>query len=112
MKTAIRTSKIEIDTAVLHGPQWINATLQTLELDADNNVTSTRVRDRKLYRKVDLVATETVTITDPVTQQQVTISVAGIGVAIKAKMIGWMMEDNASTYNEDADLVVLNGPSQ
>lgn len=111
MKEAIRTSKIEIDTAVRDGPQWISATIQTLELDASNNVTSTRLRDRRLYRKTDQVAAELVTFIDPVTGQQITMSVAGIAAAIKAKMVNWMETDNNAAYDPSTDLVILNGPS-
>lgn len=107
MKEAIRVGRIEIDTVDIGGPQWITANIQRLELDAANNITSTRTRDKKLYRKVTDVAMETVTINDPVTGQPVTISVAGIGTAIKTAMITWMMEDNPSTYDPDADLVIL-----
>ena len=105
---AIRTSSINIETQVIHGPKWISANLQQLEIDDVGNVVSTSVRERKLYRRVGDVATETVTVTDPVTQQQVTVSVAGIGGLVKAAMIKWMIEDNNATYDPTIDLVVLN----
>jgi len=92
MKTAIRTGHIEIDTVKLHGPKWISASLQTLEIDPDGNVLSERMRDKKLYRKVTDVAMQTVTTTDPVTGQAVTVSVAGLGALVKAAMISWMLD--------------------
>ena len=112
MKKAIRTGRIEIDTIKLHGPKWIVATISTLELDDQNQVVSERIRDLKLYRKVSNVATETVTITDPVTGQPITVSVAGIGGLIKAIMIQWMQEDFPATYDPEIDLVVINDTGQ
>ena len=111
MKLAIRASKIEIDTLQASGTKWVSAILQTLELDENNVVSSVRARDKKLYRKVSDVALETVTFVDPVTGVETTISVAGIGEAIKAIMVKWMMEDHNATYDPTIDLVVLNDTS-
>jgi hypothetical protein len=58
------------------------------------------------------VAIETVSFVDPVTGQPVTLSVAGIAIAIKTKMIDWMEKDQAATYDPESDLVVINDPGQ
>ena len=44
-------------------------------------------------RMLSTVATKTVTITDPVTAQSVTISVAGIATAIETCYVDWYTED-------------------
>ena len=108
MKQAIRAGRIEIDTVKIHGPKWIVATLSRLEIDDNGNVISERIRDEKIYRKAENVATELVTVVDPVTQQQVTVSVAGLAGLIKATMINWMQEDFPSIYDPELDLVVLD----
>jgi len=110
MRNAIRTGRIEIDVLKRNGPTWISSNIQTLEIDDAGNILSERMRDRKLYRKVDDVALEMATATDPVTGKTVTVSIAGVGALVKAAMIQWMLEDNAAHYDSSIDLVVLNGP--
>lgn len=107
MKQALRTGLIEIDTQKMNDAQWIVATIQNLELDDKDNVVSEKFRDGKVFRKVMDVALETVTFTDPVTQQQITMSVAGMGTAVKLMMIKWILEDNkGSTYDEKLGMVI------
>lgn len=111
MKEAIRVGRIEIDTVKIHGPKWIAAVIQTLELNDDNEVLAERVRDKRLYRRADHVAMETVSVKDPVTQQTLTASVAGMAALIKTVMVKWMVEDNAAYYDPATDLVVLDDTS-
>jgi len=112
MKEALRTGQIEIDTQKMGDEQWIAATIQNLELNSDGSVASEKMRDGKVYRKVSDVALEMITVTDPVTQQQLTMSVAGMGTAIKTLMIKWILEDNANTtYDANLGMVIKNDPS-
>lgn len=107
MKKALRTGKIEIDTQKINEAQWIVATIQSLDLDNDNKILSEDFRDGKIFKKVTDVALETVTITDPVTQQEITLSVAGLGTAIKAILIKWILEENPnSTYDAEIGMVI------
>jgi hypothetical protein len=109
MRTAIRVGSIEIDTIKRHGNKWISASIQHLEVsDTDDTIISESARADRVYRRVDKVALETVDITDPVTGQAITISVAGIGEAVKAAMIKWMLEDNTAHYDPDDDLVIID----
>ena len=108
MTQAIRTGRIEIDLLKAGDVQWISADIQHLEIDADGNIQSIRMRDGKLYRRVDKVAKQSVNITDPVTGQTFDISVAGVGMAIKSLMVGWMIEDNVgAVYDTGKGFVVL-----
>jgi hypothetical protein len=47
-----------------------------------------------LTRKLPDVASQTITINDPVTKKKVTISVAGVGEAIASLFCRWFKEDN------------------
>ena len=98
MKIAIRTSNINIDTTVPDSLQWINAVVQRLEIDADNNIESISPRELQLHRRVDKVVTDTVSVFDPVTGVTNNISVAGVGKAIELLMVKWMLEDNPTAY--------------
>lgn len=98
MKTAIRTSNIEIDTTVPDSVQWINANIQYLDVSDDGSIKSISGRMGQLHRRVDLVAAQGTTIVDPVTGMNITISAAGVATAIKQFMINWMLEDNPDFY--------------
>lgn len=110
MPNAIRSSQIVIDTPKKDGHQWVSSILQGLEIDTDGNILSVNFSERKMHRRIDQVATQIYTTTDPVTQAQVTASVAGIGKLIKQAVIAWMLEDFPdATYDPVKDLVVLSG---
>lgn len=53
------------------------------------------VQDNSINRSFDDVEAETITFTDPVTEQEVTISVAGIVSAMEEAYSNWWAEDNA-----------------
>jgi len=111
IKDGLRTGKIEIDTQKIDDVQWIVATIQNVKIESsDGSLVSEHFRDGKIFRKVADVALETVTITDPVTGVTMTLSVAGMGTAIKAMMIKWILEDNPnSSYDNKLGMVVKNG---
>ena len=110
MKKAIRTATINIDTIVPNSFRWVNATIQTVEIDDAGEITSISPNSMQLYRRIDKVATEFVTITDPVTGEEHKLSVAGIGLTIEAIMVQWMLEDNPDAYlDEESGRIILNG---
>ena len=98
MKRAIRTSIIEIDSTEPDGVQWASASIQTVEVDEANKVISVSGKRDTLARRIDLVATEIVSVYDPVTGITNDISVAGVGKAIELLMVKWMLEDNPEAY--------------
>lgn len=109
MRTAIRTEVIEIDLIDPDGFTWVTASIQKTELDEDDNIKSISGREDKLYRRIDRVATEMIVATDPVTGQQITVSVAGLGALITTTMVKWMLEDNPKAFYEtESNLVILN----
>lgn len=113
MKKAIRTSTINIDTIDPDGLQWVNALVQSVELDANGNILCISPRVKQLHRRIDLVATEMVSVTDPVTKVTTTLSVAGIGTAITMIIIKWMLQDNPGSYfDPETKMVVLDESDQ
>jgi hypothetical protein len=51
-------------------------------------------------------ATQTVSIVDPVTGDNVTGSGAGLALLIRDLMLVWIQEENGGTINELGDLVI------
>ena len=95
MKRAIRTSIIEIDSTEPDGVQWATASIQTVEVDEANKVISVSGKRDTLARRI---ATEIVSVYDPVTGVTNDISVAGVGKAIELLIVKWMLEDNPEAY--------------
>lgn len=110
MKKAIRTGRLQIDTVVPGGPQWVSAWLQNLDVNDANEVASQSFREGRLYRKIDDHLTDIAPgWVDPVTGTQGPISVAGLGAAIKMIMVQWMLEDHPGAYYDPAsDLVIID----
>lgn len=109
MRNAIRTSNINIDSVVPDGTRWVNAEIQRLEIDDNDNVISISPKNLQLHRKIDKVATETVVCHDPVLGENITISVAGLGTAITSLMVKWMLEDNSNAiYDKSSGRVIIN----
>ena len=110
MRQALRTGRLEIDLVKPGGVQWVAASLQRLELSASGDIVALYDRDAKLHRRIDRVALEQVSFTDPLTGLSGLVSVAGVGELIKALMVKWMIEDNPSAFYDGlADLVILDG---
>jgi len=108
MLEALRTGVIEIDTAKINDAQWIVATIQKLNIDSSGTIVSEKIRDGKVFRKASDVALEVITFTDPVTKQEITMSVAGMATGIKALMVKWILEDNpTATYDKNLGMVIL-----
>jgi hypothetical protein len=109
MKKAVRTGSIEIDLIAPGGTQWVVASIQALELNDLDEVTAILGKSSKIYRRVDKAALDMVEFTDPVTGVTTEISLVGIGTAIKAMMIKWMLEDMPnSSFDTDADRVFID----
>ncbi len=111
MKKVIRTGIIEIDSVKTGQEQWVSAKIQRLEYDDQNNLLSESAREGRLTRRVDQVATQTVDFYDPVTGHNCTLSVAGVGIAIKSMMAKWMLEDFDAHFDSELGAVVLNDSS-
>ena len=91
----VRSFRTEIDTPY-KGERYIRFHSERLVLDGpDGNQIGVKPQ-ATVSRPFSGVATQLVTFVDPVTQQQVTISVAGLATAITERYIKWYAEDKAA----------------
>lgn len=91
VKEKVRTNRITINNPHL-GKKTINFRNEKLTLVDD--VETGKEKFPNTNRDFDAVITELITVTDPVTQQEVTVSIAGIATIVEAAFIKWWNEDN------------------
>lgn len=91
VKQKVRTNKITISTPY-NGSKVMSFRNEKITL-VDGNETG-RDRAPNTTRNFDEVVAETITITDPVTNEEITISVAGVATAIEEAYVKWWNEDN------------------
>lgn len=106
MPTQVRVPQIVIDVPKSSSDPFIMMPVQRIVYDAQGNVTQTIPRSDRLYRQISKVATEMVTFTDPVTQQEITISAAGAGAAITGFVAKWLAEHYDSTVDAQHRVMV------
>lgn len=106
---ALRTTKIEIDTAKANQDNWIRASIQEVDVDTQSlEIKSESVTVHTVFRQVSKVALETINFKSPVTGEIYTLFVADIAEAIKVTMVGWMVDDIPCTFDPDTQVVMLN----
>jgi hypothetical protein len=93
LKKKIRTKKITIHNPYEGEKKMVFRNEERTLID---NVSTGVKNISNTVRSFDNVITETITITDPVTQQEITMSVAGIATAIEDLYVRWWNEDNPS----------------
>lgn len=108
MLKKLRAQKIEIDLPAEESEAWLNTTLQNIIKDGDYNTVQRIDRVGFTHRSLSSVATEMHTLVDPVTQQEYSISGAGVAQAIKTFVVAWMQQDHGGTVNEHGDLITEN----
>ncbi len=102
----LRASQIIIDLPTEESRIWAGATIQEI-IKNDQYETQQTVDDvYRVNRCMCKVATEMATFTDPVTEQEHTLSAAGASAVVKAFITKWMQEDLGGTINELQDLVL------
>ena len=96
----LRAVKVEIETPVIDGDNWVRATIQTVELDDNLNVVALRIADKNVFRRVNDVALEQHSFISPLTGELKTLPVADVAAAVKSIIINWMVNDfNAELVN-------------
>lgn len=106
---ALRTTKIEIDTAKADQDNWIRASIQQVEVDPQSlKILSESVTVHAVFRQVSKVALEQLEFVSPITGEVHKLYVADIAQAIKVTMVGWMVTDIPCTYEPSTELVVIN----
>ena len=101
-----RAQRIEIDLPKEESAQWVHVTVQTTyKRESDYATVQTVDRTHHVHRKVDDVATEIKSITDPVTGKAISASGAGCAALIRHFIGDWMAEDLNGERNEHGDIV-------
>lgn len=106
---AIRTTKIEIDTAKTNQDNWIRASIQEVEVDAETlEIKSESVTVHTVFRPVSKVALEKIQFVSPVTGEVHALYIADLAEAIKVAMVGWMVNDIPCHFDPKTNLVVID----
>ena len=101
-----RASRINLDMPREGDPPWVNVIVQVNIKDADYQTVQVIDRVGNITRKLEDFAPETVTIDDPVMGQQVTISGAGVALAVSKITKNFMVKDLPGTsINAAGDVV-------
>ena len=111
MSTKIRSQQVTIDIPTEDGLTWINSIVQTLIKNGQGEVVQRMDRTRQTHRILERVATETKTITDPVTGETLPVSAAGTATLVRSFILNWMQEDHGGTLikdgmNNDKELIL------
>lgn len=93
---ALRTAKLVIDLPVPGAEPFIMGIVQNVIVDADDNVLQIIPRQDQMHRRSSEILTDIVTLTDPVTQDELVVSGAGLQMAITAMVSKWLIEDCAA----------------
>jgi len=102
----LRAQRMTLDMPREGLPVWTNVTVQVVVKDADYQTVQIIDRVLNISRQFDEFAQNTVTITDPITGQPITLSGAGVGLAISEFVKGWMVQDIPNTsINAVGDVV-------
>jgi hypothetical protein len=106
---AVRTTKIEIDTAKANQDNWIRASVQEIEVDSQSlKIESESVTVHTVFRPLSKVALEQVQFKSPVTGESYNLYIADLAEAIKMAMIGWMVTDIPCHFDPETQLVVID----
>ena len=97
MRTKIRTQQIVIDLPTETAEPWIRATLQEVFKNADWETKQTVDCFGAVHRHINEFATQVVTIEDPVLGTMVSISGAGLAIAITEMVTVWILQDIKNT---------------
>jgi len=107
VNTLLRTSHLSITSPTELSEPWINGQVQRVVLDAEGEITQTLNRTEQMHRRFGLIATDMVTVSDPVTQQEVTLSGYGLQLAIQAIVAQWLVEDNPGAFIDEQGRVTI-----
>ena len=98
----IRAQKIEIDMPKDGSEPWIRVIVQEIIDDQNDNLPAQMIdRYAQMYRRLSKVQAQMVTFVDPLTQQEHTVSIAGIAVAMTVGVQEWLVEDHDGTIVDD-----------
>ena len=93
MRTKLRTQQVIIDMPKEGQDIWMHITLQRVDKDEDGNIVNVNPRNEQIHKVASKMATDIYTFFDPIQQKEMTISGAGIHMAMAEAILGWTAED-------------------
>lgn len=108
MRRALRASAVNISLPKPDSLQWVTIPVQVLEVDDLGKILSISDEQGIINKRVDQIAGEMVTFTDPVTGDVHTMSAAGVGAGIEVLAVLFMLQTFDAHYDHDLNRVVLN----
>lgn len=101
----LRGQQIIIDLPKPESEPWVDLITQRVEMDDEYTVQNIVDRYGRIYKQLSTVATESVTITDPV-YGEITISAAGVAAGITALAVNWIMEDYGGSLDDNGYVII------
>lgn len=107
MLKKVRAQQIILELPTEEAEVWIRATIQSVYKDGDYKTVQTVDRTSALHRRFGEFATQLETVQDPVTGQTITLSGAGIAMAVSAFVKTWILADTpGAVLNESGDIIL------
>lgn len=104
--TKLRTQQITLDLPTEDAEVWVRAVLQKVIKDDDYRTIQTIDREGAVNRLFSEFAQSSLTVYDPVLGHEITLSGAGLGVAVGEFVKQWMLADVPGTsLNERGDVI-------
>lgn len=93
-RTKLRSQQLIIDMPKEGEEIWVHSILQKVEKDVETGeIINTTPRSGEIHKTVSEYQTTFFTFFDPVLQKEITISGAGIHMALAEAILGWIAED-------------------
>lgn len=106
MITKIRAQQIVLDMPTEAAEVWARVMVQKVVKDADYNTIQVIDRTSHIHREMSDFYGQSVTVVDPVSNAEITLSGAAIGAAMAEMVKTWMLtEHTGATENEYGDII-------
>lgn len=106
MITKLRAQQITLDLPTENAEVWVQAVLQKVIKNDDYETVQTVDRVSAVHRLFGEFAVSSLTIFDPVIGQEITLSGAGLGIAVSEFVKQWMLADVPGTsLNQHGDII-------
>lgn len=107
MPKRVRSEKISIDIPQSESEPWISLIVQGITEDEQGNITQVVPRMGQIHRRMSDVQTQMFMGYDPVTQQPLNVSMAGIASLITVAAAAFLAEDYDGTVDQATALVYV-----
>ena len=99
-KIRIRSPRMVIDTPSTGSSPWVSLMTQKVIENDQGEVIQVIDRTGQIYRNIPKIATQMFTAYDPVTGQELQVSMAGIGSLITSAAATFLAEDHNGTIDD------------